>query len=569
MAASERARQPRSVIQDVVSRVHRAWGESPFYQAQLKGPAPDRLCFLPVDPCTPDRALGDAVVRGRLTIGAESVDCEGELERIWDLAEPGGQLFSFLHDFSWLRHCGAIGEAAVAPARTLVRAWLDRYERWSPEAWEPYLTGERLAQLCCHSNLVLSGADALWRSRVLSSMARQTRHLARAGHRAATGYERLMTALGLCLATLCLRGCDAERERAMELMRRELRLQIRPDGGHVSRNPSQQLSIVVRLQMVLKGLEARRLPAPGFLRHTVSRAAANVQFFRVGDGRLAVFNGGYEDDGRAVLAAQASVDPDGAPAAFARHTGFQRLESARAVLIADVCAPSSAGRFESAGSFHFSSGRSRLVVNCGNGAHLPGEWGRVLRQASAHSTLSAENPAGAAVLAAAGAATHRRAENARGQLLEIERALAAEGRAGPRFVRRFYLATHGDDLRGEDRLIAPPPALAGSWRLRMHLHPFVKASLARDGKSVILALSNREGWRFRASGAALAIEKSVYCGEGGLPAAAQQIVLSPDGLEARESGDMVVRWAFRRLDGVGVRAGDGGGDASRWDEGKL
>lgn len=561
MTAGERARQPRSVMQDVVSRVHRAWGESPFYQAQLEGPAPDRLSFQPIDPRTPDRALGEAVVRGRLTIGADSVDCEGELGRMWDLAAPGSQLYSFLHDFSWLRHVSALGEAASAPARALTRAWLDRYERWSPEAWEPYLTGERLAQLCCHGGLVLSRADALWRSRLLTSMARQTRHLARAGHRAATGYERLMTALALCLASLCLPGCDPERERATELLRRELRLQIRPDGGHVSRNPSQQLSIVIRLQMVLKGLEARRLPAPGFLKHTIGRAAANVQFFRVGDGRLAVFNGGYEDDGRAVLAALASVDPDGAPTAFARHTGFQRLESARALVIADVSA-ATAGRFESAGSFHFSSGRSRIVVNCGNGAHLPGEWGRVLRQAAAHSTLSAENAAGGAVVGTGGTASHRRAEDRRGQLLEIDRMLAAEAVEGPRFVRRFFLSPGGDDLRGEDRLFAPPPSLASSWRLRFHLHPSLKASLARDGTSVILALPNREGWRFRAAGAALRVEKSVYCGEGGLPAAAQQIVLAPYGLEAAESGDMVLKWAFRRLDGVS--AGEsGGGGASR------
>lgn len=562
MAASQRAPQSRSVMKDVVSRVQRAWGESPFYQAQLKGPAPDRLSFQPTDPRAPDRVLGEAVVAGRLSIGAHSIDCEGELEKIWDLAPPGSQLFSFLHDFSWLRHLSVLGDSANAPARVLAGAWLDRYDRWSPEAWETYLTGERLAQLCCHAGLVLRGADALWRSRVLTSMARQTRHLARAGHRAATGYERLMTALGLALASLCLPGCDFERERAIELLRRELRLQVRPDGGHVSRNPSQQLSIVTRLQMVVKGLEARRLAVPGFLKHALGRMAENVLFFRVGDGRLAVFNGGYEDDSRALLAALQSAHPDGPPAAFARHTGFQRLEAARAIVIADVSAHPGVGRFESAGSFQFSSGRSRIVVNCGNGAHLPGEWGRALRLAAAHSTLSTESPALGALIAGGGAAMHRRAEDGRGQLLEVERALGDDdGRAGPRFTRRFYLTSRGDDFRGEDRLTAAPAALASAWRLRFHLHPSIKVSLARDGKSVILALPNREGWRFRASGALLQLEKSVYCGEGGLPAATQQIVLAPRGLEAAESGDMVVKWAFRRLDGVGVA--DGRSGASR------
>lgn len=555
MAASRRASGGLSVAQNVVSRVQRAWGESPFYQAQLKGPAPDRLHFQPIDARTPDRALGEAMIKGKITIGAEDADCEGDIERLWDLAAAPGQLHSFLHDFSWLRHCGALGEAAIGPARALARAWLDRFEKWSPEAWEPFLTAERLTQLSCHSTLLMRGADALWKSRLLTSMARQTRHLARAGHRANTGYERLMTALGLSIAGLCLPGCDEEAERGLELLRRELRLQIRPDGGHISRNPSHQLSIVLRLQIVLKALEARRLATPGFLKHIVGRAAANVQFFRAGDGHLAVFNGGYEDDGRAVVAALASLDLDAVPTGFARHTGFQRLEAARALLIADVSAATSPRRFESAGSFHFSTGRSRLVVNCGNGAHLPGDWGKALCVAAAHSTLSADAAAASAILAAPGAVVHRRAEDGRGQLLEIDRTFGEGERDRSRYLRRIFVSPGGEDVRGEDQLLGAPEILLQNWRLRFHLHPTVKASLARDGRSVILALPNREGWRFRTNCHVLRIEKSVYCGSGGLPAATEQIVLAPSGFEGLERGDMLVKWAFRRLEGTSASEG--------------
>ena len=554
MPAAKRSKEPRAIAQDVVAQMQRAWGESPFYQAQLKGPAPDRLLFQPSDPRSPDPAIAEALFKGKISIGAETLDCEGEIERVFDLAKPG-PLHTFLHDFSWLRHAGALGERAAHPARTLARAWLERCEKWSPEAWTPYLTGERLTHLCAHGAMLLKGGDALWRSRILSSMARQTRHLARAGHRAATGYERLMTAAGLALAGLCLPGCEDEHERGLELLRRELRLQVRPDGGHVGRNPSEQLAMVVRLQMIAAALEARRKPAPGFLRHVIGRAAANVLFFRAADGLLAVFNGGYEDDAKTVLSVVQSVDPDAAPPGFARHSGFQRLESGRALVIADASTPRAGGRFEGAGSFHFSSGRARIVVNCGNGAHLSPEWGKALRQAAAHSTLSAE-PASAFLLSG-GAATHRRAEDVRGQLLEIERAFIAGDPESPRYIRRFFLAAGGDNLRGEDQFIAAPPALAGAWRLRFHLHPSVKASLARDRRSVILSLPNREGWRFRTNSPVITLERSVYCGGGGLPAAAEQIVLAPSGLEAGEGSDMIVKWAFRRLDGAWSSEGKG------------
>lgn len=553
MASSSRRKKDPDLAAGVARRVQRAWGESPFYQAQLNGPAPDRLALKPIDPYGADKALGEAIVAGRLAIGAEAVDCEGEIEALWRLAGGAGPLHDFLHRFVWLRHLAALGARGRDPAFRLAEAWFNDNEKWSPESWEPYTTGERLIHLCCHGQVVIARGDALWRSRVLTSMARQTRHLARAGHRAGAAHERLLTAMALTVAALALPGCEGEAEKGLELLRRELRLQIRPDGGHLSRNPSRQLELVVRLQMVLKALETRRLPTPGFLRHVTGRAAAHIQLFRAGDGRLAVFNGGYEDDGAALSSALTAIDEGAEPTGFARHSGFQRLEAGRGVLIADIGAArggaSNSGGHQSGASFHFSSGRSRIVVNCGSGAQLPGEWASALRQAAAHSTLSTDpREAGAAFFRNA-VITHRRAEDPRGHLLEIER---ATGDGSTRHVRRFYLAARGDDLRGEDRLEGATQAIRAGWRFRFHLHPGVKVSLARDNRSVILALPNKEGWRFRSSRQRLSIERSIYCGAGGLPQSAEQIVIGSDGpsdgLEEDAGGDMVVRWSFRRLD---------------------
>jgi uncharacterized heparinase superfamily protein len=549
MPSPKRGAAPQSVFDRMSSRVQRAWGESPFYQARLKGPAPDRLLRQPRDPRTPDAELGAAIVSGRIAVGEEILDCEGDLDRLWDIAAPNSRAAAFLQEFAWLPHCAATGEAGVEPARALIGGWLKRHEKWSPEAWEPYVAAERLTQLCCHAAFALKGADAMWRSRLLASMARQTRHVAKSGHRAQTGYERLMTALGLTLAAHCLPGCGEAAAQGVELLRRELRLQIRPDGGHVSRNPSQQLQIVIRLQMLLDAVTARAGAPPGFLAHVLGRAAANVQFHRLGDGGLALFNGAYEDDAAAVAATHAALDPAAAPTGFARHTCYQRLECARSVVIADVGASRPEGGFRSATSFNFASGKSRIVVNCGSGAHLSEDWANALKSAAAHSTVSAEFPL-AAGLSEHEAVVHRRAEEAFGRLVEIERRFGLYGE-GPLHARRLYLSSGGAQLRGEDRFSGLPAAAGAGVRLRFHLHPGVKASISRDGNSVILALPNREGWRFRSSLRRLSLEKSVYCGAGGAPAATDQIVLGPLDLEAAVRDDIVVRWAFLKLDGGG------------------
>lgn len=555
-ASDERNISAHDLAAGVIARFQKAWGESPFYQSHLKGPAPDRLIYQPRDPYTPDKAIAKSLSAGRLSFGSELVDCEGDLERIWSVVKPGQAAEQFLHEFIWLRHLSSLGEEGRCVAQSIAVGWFDRHEKWSPDAWAPFTASERLIQLCCHGDFVIGNTDALWRSRVLSSMARQTRHLARSGHRTGSGYARLMTAMGLCVAALCLPGCEQSIERGLEQLRRELRLQIRADGGHVSRNPSRQIEIIIRLQMVLNALDARGVSAPGFLRHILGRAVAHAQLFRSGDGRLAIFNGSFEDDGKALVSAFEGFEADTHPTGFARHSGFQRLEAARTVVIADTGAArgasQSAAGFQGGASFHFSSGRSRIVVNCGSGAHLTAEWRSALRRPAAHSTLSAEPESALPDFGKASTFTHRRAEDARGHLLEIERPFT-ELPDGPHHSRRLFLNAHGDNLRGEDTLCQPDASLLSAWQFRFHLHPTVRASLARDGRSVILALSNKEGWRFRCNFKQIALEKSVYLGSAGQPEATEQIVLKADAtkpLEDGSVGDMVLKWSFQRMDGV-------------------
>ncbi len=529
---------------DVIARVRRAWGESPFYQAQLKGPAPDRLLFKPDDPYAPDKAIAQALARGRIALGDENVDCEEELDRLWDLAEPDGALNAWLQEFSWLRHLSALGDDGKAPARILMKAWLDRHERWSAESWEPYFTAERLVELCAYHPLILSGTDALWRSRVLACMARQTRHLARSAHRAATGFDRLMTALGLGIAGYSLPGCEGPAERGLEMARRELRLQLRPDGGHVSRNPSRQLKLALRLQALIKAIETRGFQPPGFLRHQVQRASAMAAFFRCPDGKLAVFNGGYEDDSKALIAVQTGAGADLGPADFARHSRYHKLTAARALLIADT-ADDSAAPYKSAGSLHFSSGRSRILVNCGSGAHRGAAWRKALEQRSAHTALSFAEGGPSPVF---GEVAQRRGEETAGRLLEIERRIETANPEGASYLRRLFLAANGADLRGEEMLAGCAPREIDSAVWRFHLDPGVRASLARDKKSVILLLPNKEGWRFKSNCPELLLEKSVYCGAGGAPAASEQIVIRAGAFDRREETALNVKWALQRLD---------------------
>ncbi|RYY05555.1 MAG: heparinase, partial [Alphaproteobacteria bacterium] len=80
-----------------------------------------------------------------------------------------------------------------------------------------------------------------------------------------------------------------------------------------------------------------------------------------------------------------------------------------------------------------------------------------------------------------------------------------------------------------------------AYVIRFHLHPLVVPSLQQDGETVVLRLASGATWRFRAVGAGVSLEESVYLG-GDAPRSSQQIVLT-----GAKDGVPVVKWALSKF----------------------
>ncbi|NHK28502.1 hypothetical protein FF098_011345 [Parvularcula flava] len=542
-----------------------------FYEMQLNGPAPDRMAFSLDDPYKADPERGEELIAQYLE--ALSADDDGSMEAEgfvapWLAAEEDTVWARRLQEFSWLRELRGAGDDAREPARALALGWLTQHGIYEPEVWAPDLVAERLWAMCSHGGWLMEGADAVWRGKFLTSMARQARHLSKSVSRIDHPGSRLVAAMSLIAAGLILpyhRPCE---QQGAELLRRELRLQLRADGGHISRNPSFQLMLALRLQIIIAAYEQKDLAPPNFLYHAVGRTTDMVEFFRCGDGRLAVFNGSYEDDARALAACLAHDASNRSRIDFASQSGYQRLSGARTYLFVDTGSrgrqiqtrPLIAGDpvtpYDSAFSIQLSDGRERIIVNCGSietfAANEPRmtpdklkAWHGAVSGADAHSTLcvqTAHRIGGAANQTQGRPLYHHLEEDRHGQLLELERQQVA-GAPGATHRRRLYLSVDGDDLRGEDVLIAAGGHRVPPFVIRFHLHPGIKASLSRDGRSVILVTPRNEGWTFLAGKADISIEKSLYCGAGGRKQATSQLVVRP-----RAGGDNAtqIKWAFRK-----------------------
>lgn len=534
----------------------------------LKGGVPTDTFRLPLkDFRGVDPARGAAILDGRFAFSGHVLDAVDPFERTM----PSRRYALALHSFEWLRDLLACKDAeAETRAGQLVDFWIAAYAKWNSFAWAPEISARRLVNWAMAASVFRDHAARL------HALSRQAKHLRQSIRHIEPGASQIRGGAALALAGAQL-GNTGVRDFGLRILEAELPRQVMTDGGHISRSPGLTLEILALLTLVDTAEAHANRDTPEAVSRAIDRMAPLVRFFRMGDGGLCAFHGGGEGDRRTIDHVLAARDTGSKSFGFAPNSGYQRIEAGGANLIMDVgkpaAGPASASAHASSLAFELAAGGHRIVVNCGWTRQQPDSWREAVRATAAHSTLIIEETSSARLISQGwrrrvmGPRFDDQPEKVSARRNEEDIGTWVEAsHDGYRDIfglfhrRRIFLAADGGDLRGEDGLYRPvedgaPEDVDVRFRfaIRFHLHPDVKASLARDGMSALLVLGNGDGWRFRTDGGPIRIERSVYLATGGTPKRTSQIVVQGEAepFGAGERPPNRVRWAFQRLGRVG------------------
>ena len=519
---------------------------------------------MPLPKIAPARGgIAQEMYRGHFSFHGKTFACNGRV--VFDLDVADDAWLAALHGFDWLHGLTAKGRFLWRVfARSLISDWEERNGRLPAAAMRPEVMARRIMNWICAAPGLLEGAPEDFGRLFFNSLTWQIKKLSRRGLRGSTAYERMMVRLALAHAAVGLQGLEQIRTGVLRRLAEELRRQILPDGGHVSRSPAILLDIVTHLAPLREALEKAKLPIPEDLGNALERAMPMLRFFSHGDGGLVLFNG-VSDPACGPLAAVLAADRiGGRPLSHAPHSGYGRLSQGVGLVVADVGRPPAPGLNPDAAlsvaAFEFSHGPMRIITNCGAPRIPSRAWRRAARLSSAHSTVTmGGQEAGrildnaltqalfrGAALTGPGRLQAQVRETSGGSLLEVSHDAFARG-CGFVHTRRLFLAPDGQDLRGED-VFAPAmenrPPREVPFVIRFHLHPSVDASLSRDGNSIVLRLADKSGWTFSARGGRVRLEESVLlAAEKGLRRTVQIVVEGAAG----QSGN-TVKWFLRRME---------------------
>jgi uncharacterized heparinase superfamily protein len=545
----------RSALAETLASRVRGWS--------LAAPPADRLLLVPQDLRTADPSFWREVQHGQLGLAGSIAFLNRRSP--FDVIPPTPGWERELHSFGWLRNLAAAADdEAREMARRLAAEWADRFGSGTGVAAEPVIAARRLISWISHAALLLDGADPATYETITESLGRQLAHLSSSWREAPESYPRLLALIALVLADMSLAGHERQLKGAEAALDAEIARQILPDGGHISRNPNALVEIMLDLLPLSQCFVARSRKPPPQLVDAMSRIMPMLRFMRMGDGMLARFNG-MSIPAAAGLGTVLAYDGRSPSLAKARASGYARMESGGAIVIADVGAPPPlpASSEAQAGclSFEMSTGAQLLVVNGGMPGPAGADWYPAARATMSHNTLCLAEKSSSELVA------HRRLEEQLGappirhpdavdwHMDETDDGHLLEANHDG-YLRRFelihtrqlFLSCDGSRLAGCDRL----DGLRQKVRLRadlpftihFHLHPDVACWLEGEASLVALKLPNGERWCFAAEGAAVSIEESAYFANSSGPRRAMQIVL-----RGATFGESEVNWVIKRAVG--------------------
>jgi len=431
---------------------------------------------------------------------------------------------------------------------------------WHPLGWRLDILSRRVVCWLSQAPFVLQDADAKFYRRFIRSLSRQVRYLRRALRQTRDGLPRLQALIALNYASLCMDGQSSlVRGNARKLVE-ELRTQILPDGGHVSRNPGALIELLADLLPLRQLFSARNLQPPQALNNAIDRMMPMLRFFRHADGNFAQFNGMGPTPVDLLATVLAYDDARGTPVANAQHSGYQRLDAGQTAVLIDTGKPPPPALSTEAHagclSFELSWKLHRLVINCGLPAMNKETWRQVTRATAAHSTVTFNDTSscqflesfrrllgGVAIATGPRNVPVTRDDTAEGITLHASH----DGYAaifGVLHTRTIRLSPNGLTVDGEDSFTPAqgedlPQGVADEFAIRFHLHPAIKASRLSDGRGVILLLPDRDVWTFATMADAVQIEESVYLSGSDGPRRAAQIVIYGHARKNRK-----IRWSF-------------------------
>ena len=506
----------------------------------------DKILHNPESLWRGNKKNGIKIIEGFLNYQKETVYFDN---KVWKSNHGSSYWNNYLHSFMWIKDIRAVGsDQARIFVRQKIISWIEENNHSKEIVWSNGVLSKRIFYLLTNLSFFFETADQIFQRKFAINLNKQCILLFKNYKRTRGIKENIFVIKSMILSSLCFQNLKDNYDSSIERLKTNIDKTLF-DGMHYLRSPSDHFYFLCSLLDIKNFIGSLNKDIPFGLNQIIEDMSSILNFFRIGDGHLAIFNNYEFIEKNKINNVLRKVGNKYRLPKVSECFGFRRISKNKLIFIMDCGSPTKERTQAGSLSFEFSHFSEKIVVNCGSAFINNKDWNDAMRSTAAHSTLNI-NEINSSDIFFNKDTTTRIAKVSSDKFEDDDNVWIKSSHEGYQELfgiihkRIIHIDLINLIIRGEDSFELKENKLLknrSKYFLRFHIHPSIKLNVTASRKKVVLKLKNN-GWEFISSDPIVEIEDGIYLGENKIVQPNHHILLKDNIEEGKK-----IKWLFRLI----------------------
>ena len=446
-------------------------------------------------------------------------------EKVWEKKYDNTSQFKNLHSFLWLTKLDR--KSSKIFSQKIINQWIKNNNNFSPEIWEVEILAKRIIAWISNTDITLQDSEKNYKEKFFESLIKQYNHLLRNTKRLPYSSKKIICCSAIILSGLTFKETIPNFKYGVKELEKIIENYFDKNGFVKSRNPEEVYTSLKFLILIREWFKEAQESIPEFLDQIIYKCGNCYNFLSNSHKRFPLFNGASEFDysGYDIFLKNQKYK-------FSNKNnengGLVKIKKEKLEFFIDIGNPPS-NKFSNkyqAGclSFELISNGEKIICNSGYKANMRSSLSLISSSTAAHSTLYINNISSCIfqknklirkVYGNSLIKKHKILSKTLKENKEFSEVSAShngyEKRNG--YVHQRSVKVYNNKIEGLDELKRKKNyGKSENYYLRFHIYPGIKIAKTKTGRSILLSLSNKEGWKIKSSTNNFEIEKSFFLG---------------------------------------------------------
>ena len=448
-------------------------------------------------------------------------------ELLWKTSVKDKLKFENLHSFLWLTKLDRKNSKIIT--KEIIRSWIDVFFDYDPNTWEMEITAKRIIAWSSNTDITFENSDKTYKEKFFLSIIKQSNFLSKNLKNLFYNPSKIICCAAIILSNMIFKENDLNYKIGIKELEKIIKNYFDDAGFPKSRNPEEVFICIKYLVLIREWHHEAQKPIPNFLNEIITKCGNCYALLSCSNNQFPLFNGAteinYKDyDIFLKNSKYKFINKDHEIA------GLIKIKKKKFEFFID-CGnppPDTFAKYYQAGclAFELISNRQKIICNSGYGKYLSPKLSSISRSTAAHSTLYINDTSSCIfqknrlinrVYGNSLIHKHKIIKKNYTEDKDFYSIAAAhngyEKKFGYIHTRSIKISKKEDKIFGHDELKKTKnfPNLL-NYFIRFHIYPNIKIVKTMAENSILISLSNGEGWSLVSETNNFEIEKNIFLG---------------------------------------------------------